>query len=136
MRTPRWVAGVALILPFLGMLIAIAGGIYGIYLLYLGLPHTMKCPPEKAGGYTAVIIIIAIVLSFVIGAVIGAVTGVGDVHARRLAVQLVARFRDVHVRQGQHRSASSSSGARRSSRRARRWKPRRSPAISRRRATR
>jgi hypothetical protein len=75
--TASWVAGVAQIVPGLGWLIMIAGGIYSIYLLYLGLPHLMKCPPDKAGGYTAVIVIIAIVLYFVIGMVVGTVVGVG-----------------------------------------------------------
>lgn len=76
--TASWIAGFAQILPGLAVLIAIAGGIYSIYLLYLGLPHTMKCPQEKSAGYTAVAIIIAIVLSVVIGMVVGAVTGVGS----------------------------------------------------------
>src|SRR3546814_5811878 len=46
--TAAWVAGIATIVPWLGWLVVLAGGIYSIYLLYLGLPHTMKCPPEKA----------------------------------------------------------------------------------------
>src|SRR3546814_11761750 len=46
--TAAWVAGIAAIVPWLGWLIVLAGGIYSIYLLYLGLPPTMKCPPEKA----------------------------------------------------------------------------------------
>ena len=75
--TASCIAGLGAILPFLAVLIAIAGGIYGIYLLYLGLPHTMKSPPERAGGYTAVIIIVAIVLNLVIFAVVGSVTGSG-----------------------------------------------------------
>lgn len=74
--TAGWVAGIAAILPWLGTLIGIAGLIYGIYLLYLGLPHTMKCPQDKAGGYTAVAIIIAIVLGFCVFWVVGTVTGV------------------------------------------------------------
>jgi hypothetical protein len=45
--------------------------------LYLGLPHTMKCPPDKAGGYTAVVIIIAIVLGAITAVVIGSIAGVG-----------------------------------------------------------
>ena len=73
--TAYWVAGIAVIVPWLGMLILLAGGIYSIYLLYLGLPHTMKCPPEKAGGYTAVSVIIAIVLSWIVGAIIVGVVG-------------------------------------------------------------
>ena len=58
-------------------MIALAGSIYSIYLLYLGLPHTMKCPQEKAAGYTAVSIIAVIVLYFVITAVVGTIAGVG-----------------------------------------------------------
>ena len=75
--TASWIAGIAAILPFLGVLVALVAGIYGIYLLYLGLPHTMKCPPEKAGGYTAVIVIIVIVLSFLIFGIVAAMTGGG-----------------------------------------------------------
>ena len=74
--TAYWVAGIAVIVPWLGWLIAILGGIYSIYLLYLGLPHTMKCPPEKAAGYTAVSVIIAIVLGWIIGLIIGSVFAV------------------------------------------------------------
>ncbi|HET6804711.1 MAG TPA: Yip1 family protein [Frateuria sp.] len=73
--TAAWVAGVAVIIPWIGWLIALAGAIYGIYLLYLGLPFTMKCPPEKAGGYTALAVIIAIVLSWIVGLVVAGVIG-------------------------------------------------------------
>jgi hypothetical protein len=75
--TASWIAGAGQIVPGIGFLILLAGGIYSIYLLYLGLPHTMKCPPEKAAGYTAVTIIIAIILWFVIAAVVGAIGGIG-----------------------------------------------------------
>jgi hypothetical protein len=73
--TAGWIAGIAVIVPWLGWLIAIAGAVYAIYLLYLGLPHTMKCPPEKAAGYTAVSIIIAIVLSWIVALIVGGVIG-------------------------------------------------------------
>ena len=73
--TATWVAGVAIIIPWLGWLIVLAGVVYAIYLLYLGLPPTMKCPPERAGAYTAVSVILAIVLSWVLGMVIAAVIG-------------------------------------------------------------
>jgi hypothetical protein len=75
--TAAWVGGIATIVPGIGWLIALAGGIYSIYLLYVGLPHTMKCPQEKAAGYTAVAIIVAIILYFIVGAVVGTVAGVG-----------------------------------------------------------
>lgn len=75
--TASWVAGIAAVLGILGGLIALAAAAYGIYLLYLGLPHTMRCPPEKAGGYTAVTAILAFVLSLVIGTVVAGITTAG-----------------------------------------------------------
>lgn len=74
--TASAIASIGLILGLgLGMLIGLAGAIYGIYLLYLGLPSTMKCPQEKAGGYAAVAIICAIVLWWVIGLVTFSIVG-------------------------------------------------------------
>jgi hypothetical protein len=75
--TASWVGGVGALIPWLGVLILLAALVYGIYLLYLGLPVTMKSPPEKAGGYTAVTIIIAIVLSWIIGLVVAGIVGTG-----------------------------------------------------------
>jgi hypothetical protein len=75
--TGSWVASIAYILPGIGTLVALAGAIYSIYLLYLGLPQTMKCPSDKAAGYTAVSILAAIVLTIVIYAVVGGITGRG-----------------------------------------------------------
>jgi hypothetical protein len=79
--TPAWVAGVLQILPMLGLL-AILAGLYGLYLLYLGLPRLMKCPQEKAVGYTAVVVVCAIVLSLVVGAVGAGIMGAGMFGAR------------------------------------------------------
>lgn len=73
--TAYWIAGVAVIIPWIGWLIVLLGGIYSIYLLYLGLPFTMKCPPEKAGGYTALTVIIAIVLGWIVAMIIAGVIG-------------------------------------------------------------
>jgi Yip1 domain len=68
--TAYWAASIALILPWLGFLIVFIAGLYSIYLLNMGLPYTMKCPPEKSVGYTVVTIIVTIVIYFVIGAVL------------------------------------------------------------------
>jgi len=76
--TPVWVIGILNIVPGLGMLtglLGLAAAIYAIYLLYIGLPYTMKCPPERAGGYAAVVIIIGFVLGLVLGIVVGAISG-------------------------------------------------------------
>jgi hypothetical protein len=74
--TPAWVAGVFQILPVLGIL-ALVGALYGLYLLYLGLPRLMKCPEDKAVGYTAVVVVCAVVISIVLGAIGGTIAGTG-----------------------------------------------------------
>jgi hypothetical protein len=73
--TASWVAGVALIIPILGGLVALAGGIYSLYTMYLGLPKLMKCPPDKTVGYFVVTIVVAIVVYAVIGIIVGMVIG-------------------------------------------------------------
>jgi hypothetical protein len=78
--TPAWIMAVLNILPMLGIL-AILGGLYGIYLLYLGLPKLMKCPEDKAIGYTAVTVICAIVISIVLGMVTMLFVGAGAMGA-------------------------------------------------------
>jgi hypothetical protein len=75
--TASWVAGIGALIPWLGWLIMLAALVYGIYLLSLGLPATMKSPPEKAAGYTAVTIILAIILSWIVGAVVAGIVGTG-----------------------------------------------------------
>lgn len=72
--TANFVAAVIGIVPGLMLLSALAGLAYGLYLLNMGLPYTMKCPPEKSFGYTVVTVIAAIVVSIVIGIVVKAVT--------------------------------------------------------------
>jgi hypothetical protein len=69
--TPSWLAGILMIVPLLAILSIIAA-LYGIYLLYLGLPHLMKSPPAKSVGYTALIVVCAIVLTIIISVVMGA----------------------------------------------------------------
>lgn len=71
--TASWVAGILGLLPALGILMLLAG-LYGCFLLYLGLPRVMKAPADKAAGYAIVTIIVAIVISVVIGMAIGAVS--------------------------------------------------------------
>ena len=68
--TPAWIAGALQILPALGIL-AIFAALYGLYLLYLGLPALMKAPQDKAVGYTAVVVVCAIVLSIVVASIGG-----------------------------------------------------------------
>jgi len=75
--TASWVAAIIGIVPGLGLLSALAGAIYGLYLLYLGLPFTMKCPAEKSLGYTVVTVIVVIVVSIVLGLIMRSIGGFG-----------------------------------------------------------
>lgn len=69
--TASWVAGIFGIIPVLGGIIALAGGIYSLYTMYIGLPTMMRTPQDKVMGYFIVSLICAIVVSIVITAVIG-----------------------------------------------------------------
>jgi hypothetical protein len=71
--TASWIASIIGIIPGLGLIAALAGAIYGIYLLNMGLPFAMKCPPDKTVGYTAVTILVAIVVGFVLGLAVNSV---------------------------------------------------------------
>jgi hypothetical protein len=61
--TVAWVAGAAVIIPLLGGIVALAGGIYALYTLYLGVPIVMRVPQEKALTFTLAVIGVAIVVN-------------------------------------------------------------------------
>jgi len=75
--TASWVAGAFAFIPVLGWLISLLGGVYALYLFYLGAPILMKTPESKTIGYTAVTVAIAIVIGFVMGAISVAIFGAG-----------------------------------------------------------
>jgi hypothetical protein len=70
--TPAWIAGVLQIASMLALLGLIAG-LYGLYLLYLGLPRLMKCPQDRAVGYTVVVVLCAIGIGIVMSLISGAI---------------------------------------------------------------
>jgi hypothetical protein len=65
--TPLWLAGIFLLIPGLSFLLIL--GVYGLYLLWTGLPMLMHVPDEQALPYAAVVtacaLIAAVVLAFV-----------------------------------------------------------------------
>ncbi|MBD5635947.1 MAG: YIP1 family protein [Candidatus Eremiobacteraeota bacterium] len=71
--TPRWVAGIALVIPIFGALLLLVASIYSLYVLYLGVGPTMRVPPEKSVGYVVVVILCLILVGFVVGAIVAAV---------------------------------------------------------------
>lgn len=68
--TPVWIAGVVTLYSPLGIIVLIAA-LYGLYVLYLGVPDTMKVPKEKTIGFIAVLIIVEIVVFVLVGIVAG-----------------------------------------------------------------
>lgn len=58
------------IIPFLGWLFALAGGIYSIVLFYMGLTPMMHTPEDKRVLFTIVLALIAIVASWVVGMIV------------------------------------------------------------------
>ena len=81
--TPAWIAQIGLVIPILGMLIALAGAIYAVYLVFLGAPVLRKCSTDKAVVYTIVLLLCAIVIGVIISRVLmsmgmGASMGMGS----------------------------------------------------------
>lgn len=70
--TAGWVAGIAAIIPVLGWLIAFVGSLYGVYLMYLGLPVMMKNPEDKSVIYLIVTVVVYIVVNWLLMAIVGA----------------------------------------------------------------
>lgn len=66
--TAGLLGGVFNLFPGLLSVLGLLAALYSVYLIYLGLPVLMKCPPGKAVGYTAVVIICGIVLGVVVSA--------------------------------------------------------------------
>lgn len=63
--TPSWLAGVFLILPGLTFMTLL--GVFGFYLLWVGLPVLMKSPPEKTTVYTASVAVCTIFIAVLLG---------------------------------------------------------------------
>jgi len=73
--TPAFIAGVLRILPIFGTLLGFLAALYGLYLLYLGLPKLMKAPQDKSIAYTIVVVVCTIVLYGVVTLASGLIIG-------------------------------------------------------------
>jgi hypothetical protein len=63
--TPAWLAGVFIVLPGLTFMTAL--GLFGFYLLWVGLPVLMKSPPERTTVYTASVVACTIFVAVLLG---------------------------------------------------------------------
>jgi hypothetical protein len=65
--TPAYVSSVLALSPILGTLLQLLALLYGIYVLYVGLPIVMRSPRERAVGYTAT----TVLCTFLVGILFG-----------------------------------------------------------------
>jgi hypothetical protein len=75
--TAGWVAGIFMLLPTIGGLFTLLGGLYSLYLLYLGLPKLMRSNPNLALNYFGLTLAAAVVLAIIIGVVTSCATSYG-----------------------------------------------------------
>jgi hypothetical protein len=66
--TPAWLGTALTFLP-LGSLLQLCAGIYGIYVLYLGLPVMMRSKQTGSAGYTASVVVCTILVGILFGIV-------------------------------------------------------------------
>ena len=79
--TPFFVAGAFNLIPSLSIL-ALLGSLYGIYILYIGLPILMKAPEDKVLVYTVVTLILCLVVMLIVSFIAGAIAWGGSGPAR------------------------------------------------------
>ncbi len=72
--TAGFLGGVFSLIPDLSIL-GLLASLYSIYLIFTGVPVLMKCPPEKAVAYTAVLIVCGIVAGIILAALSALFTG-------------------------------------------------------------
>ena len=73
--TGTWVGGILGIIPFIGWVGAIVGGLFTLYLIFVGNPIVMRPPAEKASTYTIVALVVSFVVNLIMGMIAGAALG-------------------------------------------------------------
>jgi hypothetical protein len=71
--TPVFLISIVNIIPYIGGL-EILGLLYGLYILYLGLPILLKTANDKVVSYVIAIVVVSLVVYLVIGAIVGGVS--------------------------------------------------------------
>ena len=96
--TPAMLSSLLALSPILATLLQLLAGLYGIYVLSLGLPVLMQSPKDKAFGYTASVVVCTLLVG-VVFAVLSTVAHIGGTRqgffgataADRAAEQAAAR---------------------------------------------
>jgi hypothetical protein len=63
--TPAWLAGIFLIIPGLRFLVML--GLYGLYVLYKGLPLLAYCPEDRAFTFAGLVTAIGVTAALIVG---------------------------------------------------------------------
>ena len=97
--TAAWLAGIFLMLPLFGPLLSLLG-LYSFYLLYVGLPRTMKAPEQQSTAYTIIVIVLGVVVFVIGGAVAGSVTAMGAIGNAITTGQVAPATGTIHLGNG------------------------------------
>ena len=95
--TAGFIGGIFSLIPTLGIL-GILTALYSIYLIYTGIAVLMRCPPDKAGAYTAVVIVCGIVAGIILFAVSHLFSPMGRMGMGGLAAGAGGRGADVTIK--------------------------------------
>jgi hypothetical protein len=69
--TASWVAGAAIIIPVIGWLVSLVGGLYSLYTFYIGTTPVARVPENQSLVFTIAVIVVAVVINIVIGLLVG-----------------------------------------------------------------
>lgn len=72
-NTAAWIGSLLTFIPVLGWLLAIAGAIYSIYTMYLGIGPMKRTPEDKKVVYLIVSFLVVIVISWVISWILSSI---------------------------------------------------------------
>jgi len=82
--TAAWLAGIFQLLGSVAGILGLIAAVYSWYTFYVGVPVMKGCPPEKAVGYTIVVVICGVLLGALLASVLislvigGSMVGVGS----------------------------------------------------------
>jgi hypothetical protein len=69
---PAWLAGIAgSLIPWVGMLVALAGGIWSLILLYRIIPRTLNVPDSKRVLHFVISLVAIIIVNMIVGSILG-----------------------------------------------------------------
>lgn len=71
--TASWVGGAFMIIPWIGWIPALAGGLYSLFLFYIGTPTVMRVPRERVMGFAISVVLVAVLVNILIGAIIATI---------------------------------------------------------------